>query len=44
MKLYLSVIGVAMVNLFLNILPTLALRYDTPKLCAMLERMNRLAR
>ena len=32
---------VAMVNLFLNILPTLALRYNTPKLHAMLKRMNR---
>ena len=34
---------VAMVNLFLNILPTLALRYNTPKLYAMLQRMNRKA-
>lgn len=32
---------VAMVNLFLNILPTLALRYNTPKLHVMLKRMNR---
>ena len=32
---------VAMVNLFLNILPTLALRNNTPKLHAMLKRMNR---
>ncbi len=32
---------VAVVNLFLNILPTLALRYNTPKLRAMLKRMNR---
>ena len=32
---------VAMVNLFLNILPTLALRYNTPKLKMMLKRMNR---
>ena len=32
---------VAVVNLFLNILPTLALRYNTPKLKAMLQRMNR---
>ncbi len=31
---------VAIVNLFLNILPTLALRYNTPKLQAMLKRMN----
>ncbi len=29
---------VAIVNLFLNILPTLALRYNTPKLHAMLKR------
>ncbi len=32
---------VAVVNIFLNILPTLALRYNTPKLHAMLKRMNR---
>ena len=32
---------VAIVNLFLNILPTLALRYNTPKLKMMLKRMNR---
>lgn len=32
---------VALVNLFLNILPTLALRYNTPKLHAMLKRMRR---
>ena len=32
---------VATVNLFLNILPTLALRYNTPKLRAMLRRMER---
>ncbi len=32
---------VAFVNLFLNILPTLALRYNTPKLQAMLKRLNR---
>lgn len=32
---------VAMVNLYLNILPTLALRYNTPKLKAMLDRLNR---
>ena len=32
---------VAVVNLFLNILPTLALRYNTPKLKAMLQRMKR---
>lgn len=32
---------VAMVNLFLNILPTIALRYNTPKLKTILQRMNR---
>lgn len=32
---------VAMVNLFLNILPTLVLRYNTPKLKIMLLRMKR---
>ena len=32
---------VAIVNLFLNILPTLALRYNTPKLQSMLKRMQR---
>lgn len=32
---------VALVNLYLNILPTLALRYNTPKLKAMLLRMRR---
>ena len=32
---------VAVVNLFLNILPTLALRYNTPKLKTMLNRMQR---
>ena len=32
---------IAIVNLFLNILPTLALRYNTPKLQAMLKRMQR---
>ena len=31
----------AVVNLFLNILPTLVLRYNTPKLQAMLKRMTR---
>ena len=31
---------VAVVNLFLNILPTLALRYNTPKLQLMLKRKN----
>lgn len=32
---------VAVVNLFLNILPTLALRYNTPKLKAMLKRLKK---
>ncbi len=32
---------VALVNLFLNILPTLALRYNTPMLQGMLRRMRR---
>jgi hypothetical protein len=32
---------VALVNLFLNILPTLALRYNTPMLQGMLKRMSR---
>ncbi len=32
---------VAIVNLFLNILPTLALRYNTPKLKMMLKRMKK---
>lgn len=32
---------VAVVNLFLNILPTLSLRYSTPKLKLILKRMNR---
>ncbi len=32
---------VAIVNLFLNILPTLALRYNTPMLQAALERLKR---
>ena len=32
---------VAIVNLFLNILPTLALRYNTPKLQSMLKRLRR---
>lgn len=32
---------VALVNLFLNILPTMALRYNTPKLKSMLARMER---
>ena len=33
---------VALVNLYLNILPTLALRYNTPKLKSMLARMRRI--
>ncbi len=32
---------VALVNLFLNILPTVVLRYNTPKLQQMLQRMKR---
>ena len=32
---------IAIVNLFLNILPTLALRYNTPMLKAILERMQK---
>ena len=32
---------VAVVNLFLNILPTMALRYNTPKLQLLLKRMKR---
>lgn len=32
---------VALVNLFLNILPTIVLRYNTPKLKSMLERLKR---
>ena len=34
---------VAVVNLFLNILPTLVLRYNTPMLLGMLKRMRRKA-
>lgn len=34
---------IAIVNLFLNVLPTLALRYNTPKLKSMLARMKRKA-
>lgn len=34
---------VAVVNLFLNILPTLSLRYSTPKLQLVLQRMRRKA-
>ena len=34
---------VALVNLYLNILPTLALRYNTPMLISVLNRMNRKA-
>lgn len=32
---------VALVNLFLNILPTIVLRYNTPKLNAILQKMNK---
>ena len=35
---------VAIVNLFLNILPTLALRYNTPMLLAILRRLQRKAK
>lgn len=35
---------VATVNLFLNVLPTLALRYNTPMLQAMLKRLKRKAK
>lgn len=38
---YSVALPVAMVNLFLNVLPTLALRYNTPKLHTMLKRINR---
>jgi hypothetical protein len=34
---------VAIVNVYLNILPTLALRYNTPKLQAILKRLKRRA-
>ena len=37
---YSIALPIAVVNLFLNILPTLALRYNTPKLHAILKRMN----
>ena len=40
---YSIALPVAIVNLFLNILPTLVLRYNTPKLKAMLQRMKRKA-
>jgi len=42
-KVYANTIAlpVAFVNLFLNILPTLVLRYNTPKLQTLLKRMNR---
>ena len=32
---------IAIVNLFLNILPTLALRYNTPMLASLLKRLKR---
>ena len=35
-------IPVATVNIFLNILPTLALRYNTPKLKSILKRLRRI--
>ncbi len=40
---YSIALPVALVNLFLNILPTLVLRYNTPKLQTMLQRMKRKA-
>ena len=40
---YTVALPVALVNLYLNILPTLALRYNTPKLKAVLKRMKRKA-
>ena len=36
-------LSVAVVNLYLNILPTLVLRYNTPKLRSLLERLRRKA-
>ena len=38
---YTIALPVALVNLFLNILPTLALRYNTPMLKAILDRQRR---
>lgn len=38
---YTVALPVATVNLFLNILPTIVLRYNTPKLKAVLRRMQR---
>lgn len=38
---YTVALPVATVNLFLNILPTIVLRYNTPKLKAVLRRMER---
>lgn len=35
---------VALVNLFLNILPTIVLRYNTPKLMALLKRLKKRSR
>ena len=35
---------IAVVNVFLNVLPTMALRYNTPKLKSMLARMERKAK
>ena len=35
------VLPMAVVNLFLNVLPTLALRYNTPMLISLLKRLNR---
>ena len=38
---YTVALPVAIVNLFLNILPTLALRYNTPMLQALLKRLRK---
>lgn len=38
---YTIALPIAIVNLFLNVLPTLALRYNTPPLKRILNRMNR---
>ncbi len=38
---YTIALPVAIVNLFLNVLPTIVLRYNTPMLKSMLKRMNR---
>lgn len=38
---YSIAVPIAVVNIFLNVLPTLALRYNTPKLKSMLRRLRR---